>query len=88
MHTAEYTHWAWMLRDMRLDALARWRDDYASHVAVDDLFALHLRRVRIVCDELPGGVWTVGIKVQARRAEAQEWYWWKVRRLAGMYYIL
>jgi len=87
MEVDRYTHWAWMVRDMRTQALADWRDAYAPAIDVADLFANNLRRVRIVCDEYPGGVWQIGIKVQARRASESEWYWWKVRRLAGMYYI-
>jgi hypothetical protein len=83
-----YPHWAWMLADMREDALSAWRDTYAPAVAVADLYAMHLRRTRIVCDEFAGGVWHIGIKVQPRRASQTEWYWWKVRKLAGMYYIL
>jgi hypothetical protein len=88
MQGESYTHWAWMLRDMRIDALRTWRNDYAPAISTDDLYANHLRRTRIVCDELPGGIWTVGIKIQPRRAGDAEWYWWKIRKIAGMYYIL
>lgn len=88
MEQMQYTHWAWMVRDMRTHALAEWRDAYAPAVALEDLFANNLRRLRIVCDEHAGGTWHIAIKVQARRASETEWYFWKVRKLAGMYYIL
>jgi hypothetical protein len=84
----QYTHWAWMVRDMRTDALRKWRDTYAPHIAITDLFANNVRRVRIVCEELPGGIWIITINVRGRRAHDTDMYFWKVRKLAGLYYIL
>jgi hypothetical protein len=87
MEHNRYTHWAWMLRDMRMHALTDWRNTYAPAIAVEDLFANHLRRLRIVCDEHPRGMWHIAIKVQPRAAHETEWYLWKVHHIGGMYYL-
>jgi hypothetical protein len=84
----EYTHWAWMLRDMKQQALAEWRDAHAPWSSVDDLFAYDLRRVRIVSDAFPRGVWHVAIHCRARTPDKTEWFFWRVRRIGGMYVII
>jgi hypothetical protein len=83
-----YVHWAWLVRDLRETALREWRDAYAPGVPIPDLWALHLRRVRVIVDQFAGGTFDVYVRVQARRASSSEWYFWKVRHLAGEYHIL
>lgn len=68
-------------------SLKSWRADYAPHIAIEDLFANHLRRVRIATDMMPGGVVQVMITVQPRRAAEREIYYWRARRIASVYYI-
>lgn len=85
---ALYRSWHRMLNAMRLEALRMWRDAYAPWCTVEDLFATDLRRVRIVCDAFPEGTWHIAIHCRARSPRKTEWYFWKVRMVAGEYVII
>jgi hypothetical protein len=68
-------------------ALCTWRADYAPAIAVEDLLANHVRRVRIACNLLPEGALQVMVKVQARRAADDDVYFFKARRLLGAWHV-
>jgi hypothetical protein len=69
-------------------ALATYRGEYASHVAIGDLFANHVRSATIACKTFPDGVVHIMVRVQARRPSAGDVYFTKALQAAGVYHVV
>jgi hypothetical protein len=69
-------------------ALVAYRNEYASHVRVEDLYANHVRTTRIASNLYADGVVDIMVKIIAVRPSATELYFWKAHQVAGKYYVL
>ena len=76
-----------VLEACRDTALREWRKEYAPATRVSDLFANDLRGVRMLTDELPGGVLLITITIRPRLRWQQETYFTKANLFAGEYYL-
>jgi hypothetical protein len=85
---AEYTSLGTLLDACYNGAVSSWRARYAGHVATQDLFARHLRRVVVASNVLPDGNVDVMVRVKPRAKHAEEVYFFKATRVAGVYYTV
>jgi hypothetical protein len=76
-----------VLQECRLRALHDWRNTYAGHKVLDDLFAEDIRSLTLASKELPGGYVQVKVTIRGRKPWQDERRFFKGQQVGGVWYL-